>query len=189
MDSKTTATNLLVLIIICSFILQLAIPTYTEFFWFTYQDMFIQPYRIFTNLFLHANLLHLSLNIYALFVFGNLLEKKIGSTHLIGLFFLGGLIGILSLLIAAYFNLETFGTVIGSSDSISLILGICASLVPEANVRLFFIKMKVQTALILFLAYEALAILGIFVLQPNAVHSAHIGPIIFGYLYAKFLIR
>ena len=190
MDNKIfTATNLLALAIVFSFILQVAIPDYSKMLWLSDDQITTEPYRIFTKLFLHINLLHLFLNVYALIIFGNLLESKIGKKHLLWLFFIGSMAGVFSHLIAASLGVEEFTIVIGSSDAVSLMLGACAFLMANVDVKIFFIKMKVRTALTLFLIYEALDILNIFALQDNAVHSAHIGPIIFGYLYAKFLIK
>jgi membrane associated rhomboid family serine protease len=45
-----------------------------------------EPYRIVTSAFLHAGLLHLGLNMFALYILGTLLEPAIGSARFLGIY-------------------------------------------------------------------------------------------------------
>ena len=59
-----------------------------------------EPYRIVTSAFLHAGLLHLAFNMFALYILGTLLEPAIGSARFAGIYFasiLGGAFGALLL--------------------------------------------------------------------------------------------
>jgi membrane associated rhomboid family serine protease len=59
-----------------------------------------EPYRIVTSAFLHAGLLHLGLNMFALYVLGTLLEPAIGTARFAGIYLvsiLGGAFGALLL--------------------------------------------------------------------------------------------
>ena len=59
-----------------------------------------EPYRIVTSAFLHAGLLHLGLNMFALYILGTLLEPAIGSLRFAGVYLasiLGGAFGALLL--------------------------------------------------------------------------------------------
>jgi membrane associated rhomboid family serine protease len=59
-----------------------------------------EPYRIVTSAFLHAGLLHLGLNMFALYILGTLLEPAIGTARFIGIYavsILGGSFGALLL--------------------------------------------------------------------------------------------
>jgi membrane associated rhomboid family serine protease len=59
-----------------------------------------QPYRIVTSAFLHAGILHLGLNMFALYILGTLLEPAIGSARFVGIYavsILGGACGALLL--------------------------------------------------------------------------------------------
>jgi membrane associated rhomboid family serine protease len=51
-----------------------------------------QYWRLFTAMFLHANLLHLAFNMYALYLFGNLIEDALGTFRFLGIYFLCGLL-------------------------------------------------------------------------------------------------
>jgi rhomboid protease GluP len=46
-----------------------------------------------TSMFLHANLIHLFLNMYALYILGRVAEISLGRTRFISLYFLSGLVG------------------------------------------------------------------------------------------------
>ena len=59
-----------------------------------------EPYRIVTSAFLHAGLLHLGLNMFALYILGTLLEPAIGTARFVGIYvvsILGGSFGALLL--------------------------------------------------------------------------------------------
>ena len=59
-----------------------------------------EPYRIVTSAFLHAGLLHLGLNMFALYILGRLLEPAIGTARFVGIYavsILGGSFGALLL--------------------------------------------------------------------------------------------
>ena len=59
-----------------------------------------EPYRIVTSAFLHAGILHLGLNMFALYVLGTLLEPAIGTARFAGIYvasILGGAFGALLL--------------------------------------------------------------------------------------------
>ena len=59
-----------------------------------------EPYRIVTSAFLHAGILHLGLNMFALYVLGTLLEPAIGTARFVGIYLvslLGGAFGALLL--------------------------------------------------------------------------------------------
>lgn len=60
---------------------------------------FFEPWRMVTSLFLHANVLHLALNMYTLWVFGIVLEPMLGRLRYIALFLISGFAGSLAVLL------------------------------------------------------------------------------------------
>ncbi|WP_312969229.1 rhomboid family intramembrane serine protease [Acinetobacter gerneri] len=52
-----------------------------------------EPYRIFTSMFFHFGLIHLMMNMWALFVFGNTAEILFGRVFFFGMYLLAGLSG------------------------------------------------------------------------------------------------
>lgn len=87
-----------------------------------------EPYRIFSSLVLHIGLLHLMLNMYALYYFGQVAERMIGSINLLILFVLSGTGGNLLgnfMDLQTVLNGENIGINAGASGGI---MGIGASL-------------------------------------------------------------
>lgn len=52
-----------------------------------------QPERLFTSMFFHFGLVHLMLNMWALYIFGNVAESLFGRFYFIGMYLLAGLFG------------------------------------------------------------------------------------------------
>ncbi|MEP6758527.1 MAG: rhomboid family intramembrane serine protease, partial [Actinomycetota bacterium] len=50
-----------------------------------------QYWRLGSEIFLHAGLLHLAMNGYALWIFGNVVERELGRTRFLAIFVVGGL--------------------------------------------------------------------------------------------------
>lgn len=58
-----------------------------------------QPWRLLTSAFLHANILHILFNLYALFIFGPLLEQFLGRLRFLALYLIsafGGSVGVVA---------------------------------------------------------------------------------------------
>jgi membrane associated rhomboid family serine protease len=75
-------------------------------------------YRLVTAMFLHASILHIAFNMYALFVIGRVVEQYLGTTRYIGLYFVSGLAGSAGALLQAPTT-----PVLGASGAIFGILG------------------------------------------------------------------
>jgi membrane associated rhomboid family serine protease len=50
-----------------------------------------EQWRLFTAIFLHAGLIHLAMNGYALWAFGNIVEQELGKARFLAIFLIGGL--------------------------------------------------------------------------------------------------
>ena len=74
--------NGLVILISFSYLLQLLIPGYREFMWISgFEIRAGQYWRLFTPELVHANLLHLGMNLYALHLLGRVVETYFGPTR------------------------------------------------------------------------------------------------------------
>lgn len=171
----------LIAIIGITFILQLAIPGFT--------DIFIlnpihpeQIWRIFTSIFLHGSFEHLFFNLLTLFFFAPVLERTIGKLEFYKVFLLGGIIG--SLL---YLGLTFIGTpqipALGSSGAIYAILGAIAFFHPESIVFIYFFPMKMRYAIILWVIINLFYIVD---WRSGIGGAAHLGGLFFGWIYARY---
>lgn len=143
-----------------------------ESFWHT-------PWTIVTNLFVHADLWHLFANMLTLFFFGRFLSGLIGTRAFLTIYFFGGILGnIFVLLLTSHPDIP----VVGASGAIFALGGTLAVLTPR--LRVFIIPIPVPLPL-------WVAVIGGFVIMsffPNVAWQGHLGGLIFG-LIAGFVLR
>ena len=78
-----------------------------------------QYYRLFTGIFLHANLLHLLFNMYALYVIGMQLESFLGKGKYLAVYLLSGLGGsMLSIFFSNSYSVGASGAIFGLMGSL-----------------------------------------------------------------------
>ncbi len=145
-----------------------------------------QSYRIFSHLFIHADIQHLAFNMFSLYFLGRILESELihhfgfikGELHFLTLYFLGGLF---STLIPYYRNHENPNyRSLGASGAVSSVVFAFVIWNPFADLVVMIIPMKAWLFGILYLALEIWSDkrggTGI-------AHDAHIGGAIFGILF------
>jgi len=137
-----------------------------------------KPWQFVTSIFLHANISHLFYNLFALILFGFILEKIIGSKKFIFIFLFSGII---ANLIAFNF----YPSSLGASGAIYGILGCLAVLRPGMTVWAFNLPMPMFIAAIIWAAGSVLGIFGLG--DPTTGHIAHLSGIGIGVLYGLFL--
>ncbi|MCL2595772.1 MAG: rhomboid family intramembrane serine protease [Promicromonosporaceae bacterium] len=92
-------TYTLIGICVAMFVLQLAVPGFTELFYFEAGDALSQPWRFLTAAFLHSTSFygHILFNMYALYISGSFLEPVLGRARFVALCLLsavGGSVGV-----------------------------------------------------------------------------------------------
>ena len=85
-------------------------------------------HTILTSMFIHAGLEHIFFNMIALFLLGISLEKKVSKEKYLLVYFLGGIIGNLVMLIPFLYSPDTIG--VGASGAISALVGLGMFLCP-----------------------------------------------------------
>lgn len=163
------------LICIIVFILQLVIPGFTELFVLN-QASWFQLWRFVTAIFLHGGVVHLLYNLFALALFGIILEKLIGSNRFLLVFFASGII---ANLIAVNF----YSSSLGASGAIYGILGCLAVIRPLMMIWAFGFPMPMFIAAILWVGA---GVLGIF-MPSNVGDIAHLSGIGVGFIIGLFL--
>ena len=183
-------------IIAAAFFFQMISPQFENAFLFIPVLALQEPWRFVTSMFLHADIMHLFFNAYALFLFGSILEQKISKTHWLAIFFGAGLLGgilyyIMSLTDFAPICAAPMGgtwpcPALGASGAIYGLLGAVAVLVPNLRLFVMFMPMKMRHAAILWFA---ISFFGTFSSGGGIAHAGHLGGMIFGLVYAWFLNR
>jgi len=184
--SYNNVTMILIIINVIIFIFTLTIPNQIIYYLGLFSPLVFQKgfiWQIVTYMFVHSpsGFAHILFNMLALFLFGSLLERRLGSKEYL-LFYLvsGTLTGILSL----FLNMN----VIGASGAIFAVLLASATFFPEQRVLLFFVlPVKAPVAVIIF---TGLSLVFLFTDRyTNIAHFAHLGGLVFGYLYLLIRFR
>ena len=149
-----------------------------------------QFYRIFTSILIHADFMHLALNLFVLYSFGKALELYLvylGRTESITLpwlfLFFGA--GIFANLVSLFRNQHNLGySSLGASGGVSGIVFACIAAQPTSEVLLFAaIPMPAFVAGLLFLGVE------FFLLRRGKTHinhGAHLAGAVWGFLFAFY---
>lgn len=145
----------------------------------------LQFWRLATYLFLHANIFwHLVFNMFAIWMFGPEIERRLGTAQFVFYYFLTGIGGGLCSLIL---EPSSHGITIGASGSIFGLLVAFAVLFPNAIISMIFppISMKAKNFVIVFGIIQFL----MFFEGPGGVDWAvHLGGMLIGYVYLRFLL-
>ena len=155
----------LCVIIFIVFLLQ-QIPGFTEAFILSGIE---RPWTLLTSVFLHGNVTHLLSNLFALGLFGTILESKVGEKRLLAVFFVGGLV---SSIVSSFF----YAASLGASGAIFAVIGVVAVMMPRMMVWNLGVPMPMAVAAIVWLLLD---IAGAF-FPSSTANMAHIAGIIFG---------
>jgi len=167
----------LCLFLVLIFILQSIFPVITENFILVSSTAYAKPWTLLTSVFLHSSFLHLLYNIFALVLFGIITERIIGTKKFMILFFLSGII-------ASFFSIFLYNSVLGASGAIFGIIGCLVVLRPKNVVFVYGMPLPLFIAAFV---YAAIDILGLFAPSGTA-NLAHLSGLAFGLVYG-FAIR
>jgi rhomboid protease GluP len=132
--------------------------------------------RLFTSMFIHANIAHIAFNMFALAYLGGFAERSIGIPRYLAVYIVSGIVAALFHSIIAYYILHNGDVVlVGASGAISGVLGIAAA---AGNTRAYY-WLVLQ---IIFAVFGSVAAIPI-------AFTAHVGGFISGVLLTKALIK
>jgi len=128
-------------------------------------------YRLFTSLFLHADAMHIVMNMLSLYIVGKMVEKLFSSVAYLGIYFVSALFGSY---LSIYMHLE--GQAVGASGAIFGLFGALAGFVfvHRNTMKGQFVSFMKDFGVILLINL----VIGLAV--PNIDMSAHIGGLIAG---------
>lgn len=167
----------LTLIIIAVFILQLSIKPFTELFMLS-ENALTMPWQFITAIFLHGGAVHLIYNLFALLIFGLILEQLIGSRRFLALFFAAGII-------ANIISFFWYPNALGASGAIMGIIGCLAILRPMMSVWAFGMILPMFIVAILWITGSIMGMAGFG--SQGVGHLAHLLGILTGLSYGIWL--
>jgi membrane associated rhomboid family serine protease len=140
-------------------------------------------WQLITAGFLHANFLHLAINMYALWMFGSDVERALGSRHYLTLYFASLLCSSLTqLLVVSMMTSTGVYPTVGASGAIFGILLAFGLLFPRRTIVLLIppIPMPAILFVILYALLELFS--GVFGTNQGVAHFAHLGGMIGAFL-------
>ena len=157
-------------------------------------------WQLLTFQFMHANVLHLLFNCWAIYMFGREVEDGVGKKSFLILYFSSGVIGgflqvviakILALMTPAHASTLLLTQVVGASAGAFGLISAFAMLYPERPLMLllFFIIPVNMRAKFLLLFEGLIALFGMTVGGGNVAHAAHLGGMITGIVFVRYAIH
>ena len=177
MSNNKYSSLWLVGICVVIFIFQFISPAFTDLLLLKTSQVLTHPWTLITAIFLHGSITHLLYNMFALALFGIILENEIGTKKFLLIFFISGLFASLA-------SIPFYNAVLGASGAIFGVIGAVAVMKPKMTVWVYSMPMPMFLAAII---YAAIDVLGIFI--PSSVANiAHLSGIVVGIIFA-FVIR
>jgi membrane associated rhomboid family serine protease len=140
-------------------------------------------WQLITCGFLHANFLHLAINMYALWMFGSDVERALGSRHYLTLYFASLLCSsVTQLFVVSMMTSSGVYPTVGASGAIFGILLTFGLLFPRRTIVLLIppIPMPAIVFVILYALLELFS--GVFGTNQGVAHFAHLGGMVGAYL-------
>lgn len=157
-------------------------PAVTNVLAFDPSAAFHRPWTFFTYIFVHAGLLHLLLNSVVLASFGPPVERRLGGARFLAYFFY---CGVGAAFLAAGLNaLYAVPPFIGMSGAVMGVALAFAMLLPDREVFIFPLPFAIRPAVLIALL-AAFDLFGALLRFDNVAHEAHLGGLLFGWLFFR----
>lgn len=142
----------------------------------------LEIWRLFTYQFLHGSVMHVALNMFALWMFGSELAARWGGRFFLRYYFLCAVGGGIAFTLV---RLGTWVPSVGASGAVYGILMAYAMWFPNRQVYLYFLlPIRVRTLIVLLILVELAQ--AIEATGTGIAHAAHLGGMGFGYAYLRW---
>lgn len=158
-------------------------------------------WQLLTFQFLHGGVLHLLLNCWGIYVFGNAVEETLGRKRMLEFYLVSGAVGggfqvLGSLLLPTHFGVVTmyghaiYGPVVGASAGMFGLIAALATLYPEEDLKVLLLFVFPVTVSLRVLAgvFAGISVLGILIANDHVAHGAHLGGMLAGFAYVRFIL-
>ena len=141
----------------------------------------VEFWRFLTSVFLHGDAMHLAYNLFALVLFGSILEKLVGSRKFLIVFFATGIL-------ANIFSVNFYSSSLGASGAIFGIIGALIVVRPMLTVWAFGMPMPIFIAGVLWGVGDVIGAVGFLTGSPidNTGNLAHLSGMFVGLIFGGF---
>lgn|SRR3989338_5254260 len=160
---------LLCVVMALIFVVQVSVGGFTDAFVLDSSRVASEPWILLTSIFLHGSATHLLSNLFALGLFGSILEKVVGTRRFLLYFFATGLLASVA---SSFF----YASSLGASGAIFGVLGVLAALRPKMVVWTYGVPMPMFVAVAFWFLLD---FAGVF-FPSNIANVAHIAGLFAG---------
>lgn len=144
-------------------------------------------WQLVTYSFLHGSLLHLGFNMFAIGIFGSLLEQRWGELRYLLTYLLSVVVAALTQIAVSGYLMHASGPVVGASGGLFGLLLAFALYFPRRSLTLIFLPMWPIPARTFVLGYGAIELfLGVTNTAAGVAHFAHLGGLLGGWLGVQY---
>jgi membrane associated rhomboid family serine protease len=145
-------------------------------------------WQLITYMFCHASLGHLFWNMFALFMFGQQLERRMGSGEFLLFYLVSGIGAGLATMLVNNATGQGMVSVVGASGAIFAVLLAFAAFFPDTRILVFWIlPMRAPIAVLVFAGIEVFSLFTN--VNSGVAHLAHLAGALFGYLLLLLRFR
>jgi len=146
---------------------------------YAYNSDFFEPYQLVTHMFAHGGFFHILFNMYALWMFGSVLERVWGPKRFLIFYLVCGL----AAGVAQMFTMDINGLAVGASGAIMGLLAAFAYLFPNTEFFILPFPFPIK-AKYMVMIYAAIDLFGGLHPGPadNIAHFAHLGGMVMGFI-------
>jgi membrane associated rhomboid family serine protease len=140
---------------------------------------FDNPWTIVTYMFTHQDFFHILFNMLTLYFFGQFLNRLVGTRIFLTIYFIGGLVSGLVILLLS----PVISSTIGASGAIFALGGALAVMTPQLKVFIFPIPVPMPLWVAILVTFLVLALI------PGVSWQGHLGGLLTGLLAGWYLRR
>lgn len=191
---KYGANNTVLFICLVFFIIAILFPFQAIYFLALNPSRVLEmPWQLVTSVFLHLDLWHFFINSLVLLFFGAELERLLGETGYLKVFFISGLAGNFGYIAYAY-ALNSFIPALGASGAIFGVMGCLAMIAPGIRIVIFPIPfpINIRLAILIFALYDfgMLVLTASHFLYSSVAYIAHLTGLVAGlYMGDRFRMK
>ncbi|MBE1160078.1 rhomboid family intramembrane serine protease [Dyella acidiphila] len=143
-------------------------------------------WQLLTYAFMHGGLLHISFNMYALYMFGATIERTFGSRNFTLYYAVCAVTAALAQLLVVKYFTHGYAPTLGASGAIFGLLLAFGMLYPQEKLMLIFLPVPIP-AWLFVIGYGAVElVLGVTGKQADVAHFAHLGGMLGGFLMIEY---
>ncbi len=163
--------------------------TLALYYWgngFGFQAGKFMPHQIITYMFMHASFMHIFFNMFALWMFGRIMERYWGANKFLIYYFVCGIgAGLTQELGQALGLITPMACTLGASGAVFGILLAFGLTFPDERIFIIPIPIPIKAKYFVFF-YAAVEVLEFISVKDGVAHLAHLGGMLFGFLLIKY---